>query len=371
MPFPAALAVLLTLLLVACGSTSLSPLQRNPDVDPGTQIHHRQAPDFTLTDQFGRQTSLRQFRGKVVILAFIDSECTTICPLTTSEMVEAKSLLGKAGSQVQLLGVDANPDATAVQDVKAYSLDHGMLDQWHFVTGSQAQLQSVWKSYGIAVEIQNGLIDHTPALYEIDPQGRLQKVYLSQMSYASIDQQAQVLAQEASRLLPHHPRLLSIHSYDRIPPITPASRVRLPRAEGSGSIQLGPGHARVIMFFTTWLSETSDLSGNLEDLRTYQAQATASHGTIPALTAVDEAGVEPGAHAVTALLGRLPAPLSYPVAVDRTGRVADGYGVQDQPWFVITSASGKVAWSHDGWVSSSDLAQQVQTLQGAGKLAGE
>ena len=368
---PAAVAAgVLTLLIAACGSASLSPLARNPELDPGTQLHQRQAPGFTLADQFGQQTSLRQFRGKVVILAFVDSECTTICPLTTSEMVEAKSLLGKAGSQIQLLGVDANPEATAVQDVKSYSLAHGMLDQWHFLTGSPAQLQQVWKSYGIAVQIQNGLIDHTPALYEIDPQGRLQKVYLSQMSYASIDQQAQVLAQEASQLLPHHPHLLSIHSYDRIPPITPATRMQLPNAEGSGAIQIGPGQPRVLVFFVTWLAETSNLSGSLDDLRTYQAQALASHGAMPSLTAVDEGSVEPNAHAVAGLLQNLPAPANYPIAVDRTGRVADGYGVQDQPWFVITSTSGKVLWSNGGWASSADLAQQVQSLEASGKLAG-
>jgi cytochrome oxidase Cu insertion factor (SCO1/SenC/PrrC family) len=360
---PVAVATgLAALLLAACGSPGPSPLARNPELDPGTQLHERLAPGITLPDQFGQQTSLQQFRGKVVILAFVDSECTTICPLTTAEMLEAKSLLGKAGSQVQLLGVDANPDATTEQDVKAYSLAHGMLDQWHFMTGPLAQLESVWKEYGIAVEIQNGAIDHTPALFEIDPQGRLRTVYLSQMSYASIDQQAQVLAQKASQLLPHHPRLLSLRSYDRIAPITPASRVVLPSTGGSGTVQLGPGQSRVIVFFATWLSETSDVSGQLEDLRAYETQALASNGSLPSLVAVDEGSVEPGGHALGALLGSLSEPLNYPVAVDQTGRVADGYGVQDQPWFVITTKTGKTVWSNDGWVPASVLLEHAQSL---------
>jgi hypothetical protein len=38
------------------------------------------------------------------------------------------------------------------------------------------------------------------------------------------------------------------------------------------------------------------------------------------------------------------------VAADATGRVADGYGVADQPWFVLTSATGKILWKHDGWL---------------------
>ena len=49
----------------------------------------------------GRSVSLHSFRGKVVILAFNDSECTTVCPLTTTAMLDAKAMLGKAGSQVR------------------------------------------------------------------------------------------------------------------------------------------------------------------------------------------------------------------------------------------------------------------------------
>jgi hypothetical protein len=40
----------------------------------------------------------------VVILAFNDSECTTICPLTTTAMVDARTMLGSAADEVQLLG---------------------------------------------------------------------------------------------------------------------------------------------------------------------------------------------------------------------------------------------------------------------------
>ena len=54
------------------------------------------------------------------------------------------------------------------------------------------------------------------------------------------------------------------------------------------------------------------------------------------------------------------APLSYPVALDTTGRVADGYGVQDQPWLVLVSASGRALWSHDGWLLPPALIAAVR-----------
>ena len=91
----------------------------NPGLDPGSPLGGRPAPDFRLTNQFGQPMSLSQFRGKVVILAFTDSQCTTICPLTTASMVTARELLGRAGRQVQLLGVDANPKAASVADMMA------------------------------------------------------------------------------------------------------------------------------------------------------------------------------------------------------------------------------------------------------------
>ena len=86
-------------------------------------------------------------------------------------MLDAKAMLGAAGSRVQLLGVDANPAATSIEDVWSYSELHGMLRQWQFLTGSLAQLRRVWRAYGIEAQIERGEVAHTPALFVIDPQG--------------------------------------------------------------------------------------------------------------------------------------------------------------------------------------------------------
>jgi hypothetical protein len=84
----------LLLALAACGtgggadpgrsamSDQGQAVMANPDLDPGSSLGGRPAPDFRLVNQFGQRMSLSQFRGKVVILAFTDAECTTICPLS-------------------------------------------------------------------------------------------------------------------------------------------------------------------------------------------------------------------------------------------------------------------------------------------------
>ena len=85
----------------------------------------------------------------------------------------------------------------------------------------------------------------------------------------------------------------------------------------------------------------------------------ARNGGLPAVTAVDEAVIEPGVAAVRSYLAGLGQPLQYPVGLDETGRLADGYGVQDQPWLVLVSSSGKILWSHDGWLTLPALEAAV------------
>src|SRR6266702_311028 len=336
----------------------------NPNLDLGSSLGGKAAPDFRLRNQFGQPMSLSQLRGKVVMLAFEDSECTTVCPLTTQSMLEAKQLLGPAGNQVQLLGVDANPDATSVADVLSYSRTHGLVNQWNFLTGSLAQLKAIWKLYGIAVQIENDQIDHTPALFVIDQQGRERKLYLTQMAYSSVGQSARVLADEIAGLLPGHPKVASQQSLASIAGQGPADHLTLPSAKtGGGTVALGPGQPRLVMFFATWLSEVSDLKSELLSANAYVTAAR--RDGLPQLAAVDETVVEPSAQAVRSYLGSHGTSLDYPVALDATGRVADGYGVQDQPWFTLVSASGKIIWSHDGWLPLPALESAVKRAASA------
>ncbi len=345
----------------ASGQSQQQALAANSNVDPGTPVSGR-APAFALDDQLGKRVSLRSYRGKVVILAFTDSECTTICPMTTTAMLDAKAMLGAAGSQVQLLGIDANPAATTIEDVWSYSQLHGMTDQWHFLTGSLSELKRVWKSYAVEADIERGLIAHTPALFVIGPQGDEARVYVTQQSYAAIGQLGQVLAQEVSSLLPSHPQVHSDLSYAQVPAISPTSEHALPRV-GGGTVAIGPGQKpRLFLFFATWDQEVTSLAGHLEALDGYEAAAAGSG--LPSLTAIDEGSVEPSPGALAQFLHGLRRPLSYQVAVDESGQVADGYEVQGEPWFVLTSASGQILWYHEvdtsGWPSRRQLADQVR-----------
>ena len=359
----AAIIVLAVLVVVLHGGSSPSPadaLATNPHLDAGQLLPNRPAPDFTLYNQKGQPVSLHQFRGKVTLLDFNDSECTTECPLTTTAMLDAKRMLGPAGDRVQLLGIEANPKATAIDDVLSYTQLHGLTGKWQFLTGGLSQLGKVWRAYGVQADIQRGLISHTPALYVLDTHGRMRRLYITQQSYSSVEQLGQELARESSRLLPGHPPVRSHLSYKPVATIAPTRHVTLPRP-GGGQVHLGPGAPHLYVFFDTWNRETTSLAGELDALNQYATTATATG--LPPLTAVDEGSVEPTPSALPAFLRTLPAPLRYPVAIDRSGQVADGYQVQGEPWLVLTNATGKIIW-YDGietsrWPTIHQLRSQI------------
>jgi cytochrome oxidase Cu insertion factor (SCO1/SenC/PrrC family) len=326
----------------------------NPRLDRGTPLH-TVAPAFTLTDQFGRDHSLSSFRGKVVVLSFNDPQCTTICPLTTTAMLEAKKRLGPAAADVQLLGVGANPEATSVKSVRDYSEAHGMIRKWLFLTGPLPRLKRVWSAYGIAAAVIAGAVDHTPATYVIDPEGRETRLYVSLMSYSSVPQLAQVLARGIAAALPSHPMVRSTTSLAPIKLLGPRKDITLEQPRG-GTVRLGPGHGpHLVVFFDSW---DPGAAANLKRLSSY-----ARLNSVAPLVAVDELNVEPSLPSFLQFIG--PLHLQYPIAIDPDGRVADGYGVKDSPWLTLVSGSGKILRRYDvatdGWPSTQKLVSRVHS----------
>lgn len=133
------------------------------------------APAFSLTDQHGRQVTLSDFRGKAVLLTFMDTQCTEICPVIAQEILLARRDLGAASSKVAFVAVNVNPNANSVSAVEHFSQIHGLagLSNWYFLTGSAAALRAVWKEYNIQVIVPKGRgqTTHAAYMYFIGPRG--------------------------------------------------------------------------------------------------------------------------------------------------------------------------------------------------------
>ena len=112
------------------------------------------------------------------------------------------------------------------------------------------------------------------------------------------------------------------------------------------------------MLFATWLSEIGDLRGQLTSLNSYVQAAKSKH--LPSLTAVDEAVTEPTADAARTYIQGLKQPLSLS---GRPGHDRPPRGRLRRAGSAVVRAGliipGKIVWSHDGWLSPSDLEAAV------------
>ena len=133
------------------------------------------APGFTLTDQRGHTMSLASLRGKVVVLEFMDSHCTDICPIVSQEFVDAYHELGANASKVVFAAINVNQYHATVADMYTFSAAHQLtaIPTWHFFTGPLPALQTAWRHYNIQVDAPNPNADiiHTSSVYFIDARG--------------------------------------------------------------------------------------------------------------------------------------------------------------------------------------------------------
>ena len=139
-------------------------------------VPHSLAPNFTLVDQHGKSMSLNSFKGRTVVLEFMDPHCVDICPIISQEFVDAYHDLGAQASSVVFVAVNVNQYFTSVADMAKFSKEHGLntIPSWHFFTGPVNELKAIWHAYGIVVEAPKPTSDiiHTSIVYFIGPNGR-------------------------------------------------------------------------------------------------------------------------------------------------------------------------------------------------------
>jgi protein SCO1 len=202
-----AVALAAVLLTGAVGSGARATGWPTPQVRSMTHLSSlpgSPAPGLTLTDQRGQLVSLAALRGRVVIIEPMDPKCTNLCPLISQEFVSAAQVLGGSNSRVTFLGINVNQFHARIADVQAFSREHHLdrLPNWHFLTGTTAQLRQAWHEYAIAVQPnRTGDVIHSALMYFVDAQGRERWLAFPSANPGLIAQWGQAIADVAKRLL--------------------------------------------------------------------------------------------------------------------------------------------------------------------------
>jgi protein SCO1 len=166
----------LTLALVVFSSIALETpaLETRKNEPKRPSAANVRAPNFILIDQDNQRFDSAKLRGKVVALNFIFTTCSDVCPIFTANLAQVQQTLnGRYGERVFFVSVTTDPEVDSPKVLKAYAQRYNAdLKNWAFLTGSETELNRVWKSFGIRViRKARGLIQHDSLTTVIDQQG--------------------------------------------------------------------------------------------------------------------------------------------------------------------------------------------------------
>jgi protein SCO1/2 len=141
------------------------------------------APHFVLLNQENQRFDSTQLRGRIIVLNFIFTTCTDVCPIFTANLAALQRKLNdRYGADLFFVSVTTDPEVDSAKVLKAYAQRYGAdFNNWAFLTGSEAQLKEVWNGFSVRVIRKGrGLVQHTSLTTVIDREGIRRKNYFGE-----------------------------------------------------------------------------------------------------------------------------------------------------------------------------------------------
>lgn len=157
--------------LLACAAASLALAVAAPPAfsQADEHAHHRMAMtatptsnparvmevqpqigDIALVDQDGATVSLREaVAGNVPVLVnFIFTSCTTICPVMSAGFAKLDAQLGASRQAVRLVSISIDPEVDSPSRLREYAASVGAGKSWRFLTGTPAAAETAQRAFG-------------------------------------------------------------------------------------------------------------------------------------------------------------------------------------------------------------------------------
>jgi protein SCO1/2 len=103
-----------------------------------------------LVDQAGRPTTLREAvaTDKPVLVNFIFTSCTTICPVMSAGMSQFLANLGADEDGVRVVTISIDPEHDTAEVLRSYAARYHAPSSWRFLTGAPAAVDAAQRAFG-------------------------------------------------------------------------------------------------------------------------------------------------------------------------------------------------------------------------------
>lgn len=178
MNWRAAAAVGLVISLAGCVESPASPPVQPQASFNGIDLTGAEwGKDFQLTDHRGQDRTMKDFRGKVVMLFFGYLNCPDMCPTAVAQMAKVRSKMGSEADRVQGLFVTLDPKRDRPEILEQYlgSFDPSFLGLRanDVATAAAAREFKVFYAAQPAGPSGSYTVDHSGGVYLLDGKGRL------------------------------------------------------------------------------------------------------------------------------------------------------------------------------------------------------
>ena len=149
-----------------------------PPAEVTTVSSKMNIPDVELLDQNGKKIHFYTdlVKGRTVVINFIFTTCTTICPPLGATFARVQKELGdKAGRDVRFISISVDPATDTPERLKAWGAKFHAGDGWTFVTGNKPAVDELLRALGASSARRE---DHSPTiLIGNDAQGNWTRTY--------------------------------------------------------------------------------------------------------------------------------------------------------------------------------------------------
>ena len=193
-------ALALSLLAAGCGggsSSSSSTAVGVPEIAGADAVPARQAPPIDLTDQYGKKIDLAKLKGHAVLVAFLYTHCTDLCPIVAGKVHTAYAQIPKAQRPL-FLAVSVDPARDTPASAAYFNKLHRTAGEIDWLLGSKAELEKVWKAWEVKPERNADdpeEIEHGAEIFAVDPQGQIRALYSPTFKPELLAQGSKTLAQ--------------------------------------------------------------------------------------------------------------------------------------------------------------------------------
>jgi len=136
------------------GAAVPAPTEKVPRrLDEGEQ--RRYFTDTRLLDQDGREVRFYTdaLRGKIVLVSFIYTNCTDICPILMHTLTDVQNSLGdRFGKDVFFVSISVDPEDDTPEELRKYAERYGAKPGWTFLTGPKKEIDAVIRRFGEFLE---------------------------------------------------------------------------------------------------------------------------------------------------------------------------------------------------------------------------